>query len=247
MALLLNSSFIFMLLHSILSFESDMDTEIAAFGRVIDKFERTDYIRKSTSNVLYLSDEIEEAWFRNWLRKCLRPMLDAIVEQSSDGYAFLAHITAEIPFWEDKVSRRATAIQDGSPIPRDSRPSQIWEQIFTFIEDKIKNKRQPKLNKVDDAVLIDMCMGYILGAANPFFRTLLKNISSKAFRQERHEQNAERIVDIIEMLGPEWVPILQDAVKDMVHTLYKMDLSNHLELAMREHIAGYLYHILSKC
>ena len=247
MALLLNSSFIFMLLHSVLSFESDMDTEIAAFGRVIEKFERTDYFREQARNMLYLRDEIDENWFQNWLQLRLQPILNIFAEQSSNGAEFLDQFPAEIRKWKHIVGVRAVAVRGGLPCPRNSRPDQIWEQIFTFIETKTRNNRCSILSSGDDKMLIEMCMRFINEAINPFFLTLTYNISRTAFRQDRHEQNAERIVGIIEMLGPEWVPILQDAVKDMVQTLYRMDLSNHLEIAMRERIAGYLYHIISIC
>ena len=184
-----------------------MNTEIAAFTRVLQMFERTTYFRDLSSDLVFLYREIETEWFRDWQRRRLDPMLDALAELSSNSLEFLDQFPDEKRKWEVMVSMREDAVRDDLPRPTNSSPDQIWEQVFTFIEDKIKNVRLPThiYTREDDRVLVGMCMRYIRGASNPFFLALINNIAQVAFYQPKHEYNAERIVGIIEILRGNWV------------------------------------------
>jgi len=231
----------------ILGVELKMDTEMDAFTNVLLLFQLTDYFKHLSSDLVFLYREIETGWFRDWQRKRLDPMLDALAELSSNSLEFLDQFPDEKRKWEVMVSMREDAVRDDLPRPTNSSPDQIWKQIFTFIEDKIKNVRLPTFKEnEDDRVLVGMCMRYIRGASNPFFLALINNIAQVAFYQPAHEYNAERIVGIIEILRGNWVLPLRNVVEDIDRVLRTLSMP-YTEVQMRDRIIAYLRCIHRVC
>lgn len=218
-----------------------------SYQQIIAEFKRSEYYRCSTGRTFFFDNEIEPQWFEYWKGALLQPALNVLASQSSNKKTFLAQFPAEILKWDRMVSASATALRGPAPLASRLPPAEIWNQIFTFIIDKINKVRQRELPKADDDILMGMCMRSAQGAMNPCFLALCDDMELNAYHRESHAASAGRIVGIIRSMSKAQAPILQKNVMDMIMVFTSMCLRSPEPTMMRDLIVSYLHHIRLKC